>query len=242
MAGSSPHPRAASARRSWPRDLRRAATLLGIGSALYWFSFAIGPTMVIVPTLGGALYVDLLLAWIAVLVQVAAWPSLWGGLRDLHERHPQETSPILAWRAFLLTLLLSLAAVAFLPIQYHTYASSEAWILVLYVSAFPFLAWTSIPVLALHGIVFGRVANYLGSRARYLVDFGALVLFAVAAASAVLIIEHPEAAIFVRTWSLGRGLLPAAALAGYGLIGLGLTLRAAPHVARYVARVVPGAR
>ncbi len=236
MAGSSPDPRAAARRSPWPRDLHRSAALLGAGSVLYWFSFAIGPTIYWFPSPGGAVYVDLLLAWIAVLVQVAAWPSLWGGLRGLRAHHPRDPSPTIAWRAFLLTLLLSLAAVAFLPIQYHTYASAEAWILVLYVSAFPFLAWTSIPVLALHGIIFGRVANYLDPRAKHLADLGALILFAVAAASTILIVQYPETSIFVRTWSLGRGLLPAAAFIGYGLIAGGMTLHAVPAVARYRVR------
>lgn len=238
MAGFSPHPRAVARRPSWPQELHRASILLGVGSILYWSSFVIGPTMWWLPSFGGAIYVDLLLAWIAVLVQVAAWPSLWGGLRDLLARHPKETSPTLAWRAFLLTLLLSLTAAAFLPIEYHTVASSEAWLLVLYVSAFPFLAWTSIPVLALHGIVFGRVANYLDGRPRFVADLGAFLLFAVAAASTAVIIQYPEPSAFVRSWSVGRGLLPAAAFIGYGLIAVGMTLHAAPVVYRARTRAI----
>src|SRR6266568_2141241 len=89
-----------------------------------------------------------------------------------------------------------------------------AWVAV-YVTAFPYLAWTFVPVLALHAILFGRVANYLDPRSRYLIDAGALVLFAVAAATTAVILQNPGATAFVRSWGVGRGILPAAALAGY---------------------------
>src|SRR5436309_990621 len=94
------------------------------------------------------------------------------------------------------------------------------------VCSFPHLAWTFVPVLALRAILFGRVANSLDLRARYLIDAGALVLFAVAAATTAVILQNPGATAFVRSWGVGRGILPAAALAGYGLVAIGLTVDA----------------
>ena len=231
MAGFLPHPRAAVQRASWPRELHRAALLLGLSGALFWSSFAIGRWIVSVPPFG-VIYLDLLLAWIALLIHVVAWPNLWNGLRDLRARRPNEVSTVVAWRAFLSTLVLVGSAVFLLPLQYHTIASTQAWILVLYVTSFPYLAWFLVPVLALHGIVFGRVANYLDPRSRRLADAGALVLFAVAVATTAVVLQNPGATAFVRSWGVGRGLLPAAALAGYGLIALGMTVHVAPVAAR----------
>lgn len=231
MAGFLPHPRAAARRAAWPRELHRAALFLGVSGALFWSSFAVGRWIVSTPSLG-PIYMDLLLAWIAVLVHVGAWPNLWIGLRDLRARQPKDASVVLAWRAFLLTLVLIFAAVLILPLEYHTIASTQAWLLVLYVTAFPYLGWTFVPVLALHGIVFGRVANYLEPRSRHVTDVGALLLFAVAAATTAVILQNPGATAFVRSWSVGRGILPAAALAGYALIALGMTVHAVPVVPR----------
>src|SRR3989304_883794 len=142
---------------SWPRDLHRAALLLGVGSLVYWSSFASGRVILWIPNLG-IVFLDLFLAWIAVLLHVAAWPRLWAGLRDLRARRPRETSPVLAWRAFLLTLALVLPPAAPLPLQYRSYGSTDAWFVVLYMTAFPYLAWTFVPLLALHGVLFRRVA------------------------------------------------------------------------------------
>jgi len=91
------------------------------------------------------------------------------------------------------------------------------------VTSFPYLGWTFVPILALHGVLFGRVAYYLESRSRRLVDAGAVVLFAVAAATTGVILQNPGATAFVRSWSVGEGLLPAAALCGYVLIASGIT-------------------
>ncbi len=107
MTGFFPHPRAAARRASWPRELHRAAIFLGVSGALFWSSFAAGRWIVSTPSFG-PIYVDLLLAWVAVLVHVAAWPNLWIGLRDLRARQPKDASAVLAWRAFLLTLVLLL--------------------------------------------------------------------------------------------------------------------------------------
>jgi len=203
--------------------LQRAALLLGTGAALFWTSFAVGRWIVVVPSVG-PVYVDLVIAWVAVVVHVSAWPDLWVGLRHLRSRDPKEGDAAVAWRAFLLTLGLVLAAVVALPLQYHAIVSTDAWLFAVYVTAFPYLAWTFVPVLALHAILFGRVANYLDPRSRYLIDAGALVLFAVAAATTAVILQNPGATAFVRSWGVGRGILPAAALAGYGLVAIGLTV------------------
>src|SRR6266699_1311974 len=184
MAGSFPHPRA-SRTAAWPRELQRASLLLGIGAALFWTSFAVGRWIVVVPSFGPT-YVDLILAWVAVVVHVSAWPDLWIGLRHLRSRDPKEGD----------------AAVAVLPLQYHAIASTDAWLIAVYVTAFPYLAWTFLPVLALHAILFGRVANYLDPRSRYLIDAGALVLFAVAAATTAVILQNPGATAFVRSWGV----------------------------------------
>ena len=55
------------------------------------------------------------------------------------------------------------------------------------------------------------------------VPAAALVLFAVAAATTGVILQNPGATAFVRSWSVGEGLLPAAALCGYILIASGIT-------------------
>ncbi|MGQ0797059.1 MAG: hypothetical protein ACT4OI_04235 [Methanobacteriota archaeon] len=216
---------------SWPRDLHRGALLLGVGSVVYWSSFAIGRVVLWVPYLG-ILFLDLFLAWIAVLLHVAAWPRLWVGLRDLRARRPREASPVLAWRAFLLTLVLVLSAVVLLPLQYRSYGSTDAWLVVLYMTAFPYLAWTFVPLLALHGVLFGRVAFYLDRTSRRIADLGAAILFSVAAASVALVLRDPEASSFVVAWSVGRGILPGAALVGYLLIAAGLTFHLVPMLYR----------
>ncbi len=216
---------------SWPRDLHRGALLLGVGSLVYWSSFAIGRVVLWVPYLG-ILFLDLFLAWIAVLLHVAAWPRLWAGLRDLRARRPRETSPVLAWRAFLLTLALVLSAVVLLPLQYRSYGSTDAWFVVLYMTAFPYLAWTFVPLLALHGVLFGRIAFYLDRASRRITDLGAAILFSVAAASTALVLQDPEASSFVASWSVGRGILPGAALIGYLLIAAGLTFHLVPMLYR----------
>ena len=231
MAGFLPHPRAASRRPFWPRDLQRGAVTLGLSGAVFWSSFAAGRWIIPVPDVG-PIYLDLLLAWVAVVLHVSAWPDLWVGLRDLRARQPDNDDGGVAWRAFLLTLVLIFAAIIILPIEYHTFASTEAWILVLYVTAFPYLGWTFVPILALHGIVFGRVARFLDPRFRFVVNIGAFVLFAVAGVSTAVILQNPGATSFIRSWSVGRGILPAAALAGYLLIAVGMTAHAVPAVPR----------
>src|SRR2546425_1263512 len=77
-------------------------------------------------------------------------------------------------------------------------------------------------------VLIGRVAGCLEPRCRYLADTGAFVLFAVAAATTVLVLQNPGASAFVQAWSLGLGILPGAALAGYAMIAVGMTAHLAP--------------
>ena len=181
MAGFSPTPQVPRVRAAWPRELRRAAVLLSAGSVLYWLAFAYGGWTIWIDGVG-IIYMDLLLAWGGVLLNVLAWPDLWDGLRDLVAAHPEETDALVARRSFFTTLALVAGAVIFLPLQYHVTSANQAWVLILYISAFPFLAWIFIPTLALHGILFGRTANYLDAPSRRLAEAGIVVLFSVAAA------------------------------------------------------------
>lgn len=229
MAGSSPTPQGTTKQASWPRDLHRAAVILAASGGFYWLSYAFQGMTWWVPSFG-LIYVDLLLAWFAVLLNVATWPDLWTGLRDLRASRAGAEGVVLPWRAFLLTLLLVLVGIVVLPLRYHTVASTEAWILILYVSAFPFLGWTFVPILALHGILFGRVGNFLRLRFRVIVDLGAAILFAVAAATTVIVLQNPEPLIFFHAWTVGEGLMPAAAALGYVLVAFGLTPQAVADV------------
>lgn len=233
MAGTFPRTLGAYHRGLWPRELRRAALLLGASAALLWTSFGLGRWIVSTPE-SGPIYLDLLIAWVAVLVHVAAWPNLWVGLRDLRGRQPLDGDSIIAWRSFLMTLIMILSAVLVLPFEYHSASSTDAWVWVVYLTALPHQGWMFIPVLALHGVLFGRVANYLDPRSRGIAIAGALALFAVAAATTAVILQNPGPAAFARSWSVGRGLLPAAALGGYVLIAVGITAQA--------ARLLPRAR
>ncbi len=228
MAGSSPSMRVSRTAASWPRELHRGAGYLAASGVLYWMSFAFGGWTLWIPNVG-IVYMDLLLAWLAVLMNILAWPDLWDGLRDLVSIRPASTDALVARRAFFMTLALVAGAIVFLPLQYHVVSSTETWLLVLYVSAFPFLVWMFVPTLALHGILFGRVGNFLAPAARRITDAGAMVLFAVAAATTLVVLSNPDTTVFVRSWSVGYGVLPAAACAGYLLIASGLTMRAAPE-------------
>src|SRR5207237_7892727 len=114
------------------------------------------------------------------------------------------------------------AAVVGLSLEYHSLSASDAWIFVAYVSAFPYLGWTFVPILALHGVLFGGVAWYLESRSRRIADAGAMLLFAVAAATTAVILQNPGETAFVRSCSVGQGRLPLSALGGYVLCGIGL--------------------
>src|SRR5206468_3008186 len=157
MAGLFPSRHPASGRVSWPRGLQRAAFLLAASVALFWSSVAFGRWMIPIPD-SGPIYGDLLIAWVAVLVHISAWPNLWAGLRDLRAREPNGASILVAWRAFLLTVVVIVAAV---------------------------------------------------------------------------VLQNPGATAFAQAWSLGSGILPAAALAGYVLIALGMTAHLAPATSRF---------
>ncbi len=228
MAGFSPTPRVRRVRVAWPSELRRAGICLAASSVFYWMSYAfLGWTVWIAGF--GLVYMDILLAWVGVLLNVFAWPDLWDGLRDLVAAHPGEADALVARRSFFMALVLAIGAVVFLPLQYHLYASTQTLLLVLYVTAFPFLAWTFVPTLALHGILFGRVGNFLAPGARRLADAGAMVLFAVAAATTAVVLTAPDSSVFVRSWSVGYGILPAAACTGYLLIAASMTVSTVPE-------------
>jgi hypothetical protein len=231
MLGIHPLPRLSFSRAFWPRELQRAALLLGASATLLWSSFAMGRWIVSISD-SGPIYLDLLIAWGAILLHVSAWPNLWVGLRDLRDRRPLDGNSIVAWRSFLVTVIMIVAAILILPLEYHMISSTQAWLFVVYVTAFPYLGWTFVPILALHGILFGRVANYLESRSRRIATAGALVLFAVAAATTAVIFQNPGVTAFARSWGAGRGLLPAAALVGYVLIAFGITAQAAQLLPR----------
>src|SRR5439155_1320347 len=89
--------------------------------------------------------------------------------------------------------------------------SPDAWIFILYVTVFRYIGWSFVPILALQGVLFGRVAGYLEPRFRYLADFGAFVLFAVAATTTGVVLQSPGVTAFSQAWNLGFGILPAAA-------------------------------
>jgi len=231
MAGLLPSRRAATSRVFWPRGLRRAAFLLAAGVGLFWFSVASGRWSIPIPE-SGPIYGDLLIAWVAVLVHVSAWPNLWAGLRDLRAREPNEAGVLVAWRAFLLTVAVVVAAIAVLLFEYRAIVSPDAWIFILYVTVFRYVGWSFVPILALQGVLFGRVAGYLEPRFRYLADVGAFVLFAVAAATTGVVLQSPGATAFAQAWSLGSGILLGAALVGYVLIALGMTAHLASATLR----------
>src|SRR5947199_8180360 len=92
---------AATSRVFWPRGLRRAAFLLAASVAIFWSSVATGRWSIPIPE-SGPIYGDLLIAWVAVLVHISAWPNLWAGLRDLRAREPHEPSVLAPSRAILL--------------------------------------------------------------------------------------------------------------------------------------------
>src|SRR5437879_12069130 len=98
MAGSFRLSRAARHHASWPRELHRGALLLGASAAIFWSSFAVGRWIVSTVEFG-PIYVDLLLGWVAVLVHMAAWPTLWIGLRDLRRPQPRGAHQDVAGRA-----------------------------------------------------------------------------------------------------------------------------------------------
>ena len=229
--GLLPSRRAATARVFWPRGLRRAAFLLAASVALFWSSVASGRWTISILD-SGPVYGDVLIAWVAVLVHVSAWPNLWAGLRDLRARELNEPSVLVAWRAFLLTVAVVVAAIAILLFEYRAIVAPDAWVFILYATVFRYVGWSFVPILALQGVLFGRVAGYLEPRFRYLADVGAFVLFAVAAATTGVVLQSPGATAFTQAWSLGSGILLGAALVGYVLIALGMTAHLASATSR----------
>ncbi len=228
MAGSSSAARPSRAVTLWPQELHRAATYLAAGGLVYWMAFAFEDWTIWISNLG-IIYMGLILAWVAVLLGFMAWPDLWDGLRDLLAAHPKETDALVARRSYFMTLLLVVAAIVLLPIGYKVVPTLQAWFVALYISSFPYLAWIFIPTLALHGILFGRAGNYLAPTGKRFTDVGAMILFAVAAATTLVVFSDPGSAVFVRSWSVGNGILPAVACAGYVLIAAGMTWRSLPE-------------
>src|SRR5881296_1260727 len=114
--------RASAVRPSWARALQRAALLLAASVALFGSSLAVGRWTVSLPG-SEFIYGDVLLAWIGMVAYVSAWPNLWAGLRDLQARQPTDSNGVVAWRAFSLSLLVAVATVVVLLLQYHALAS-----------------------------------------------------------------------------------------------------------------------
>ncbi len=228
MAGSSATSRVPPSRALWPRQLHRAEVLLAAGSFLYWMAFAFGGWTLWINGLG-IVYVDLLLAWVGVLLNTLAWPDAWDGLKGLVAAQPKATDALVARRALYMVLGLVGAGVVLLPLQYRAVGPTGIWVLVLYITAFPYLAWLFIPTLALYGVLFGRVGNFLDPASKRLTDAGAMILFAVAAATTAIVLQQPTSTMFVQSWSVGYGVLPAAACAGYAFIASGVTHHGLPQ-------------
>src|SRR2546426_7022795 len=130
----------------WARELRRAALLLAASVALFWSSLATGRWIVPIPD-SGPIFGDVLIVWLAVVVHVSAWPNLWAGLRDLRARQPNDPTVVVAWRAFLLTLVVVVAAIIVVLLEYHAIVSPEAGVFILFVPLFFFLRRSVLPVL-----------------------------------------------------------------------------------------------
>src|SRR3989475_10228240 len=125
MAGFLPPPRAASRRPFWPRDLQRGAITLGLSGAVFWSSFAAGRWIIPVADVG-PIYLDLLLAWVAVGLHVAAWPELWVGLRDLRARQPDNDDGGGARRGLRRSPARLFPAASILSFRDRTFSTSEA--------------------------------------------------------------------------------------------------------------------
>src|SRR3989440_8451490 len=129
----------------WARELRRAALLLAASVALFWSSLATGRWIVPIPD-SGPIFGDVLIVWLAVVVHVSAWPNLWAGLRDLRARQPNDPTVVVAWRAFLLTLVVVVAAIIVVLLEYHAIVSPEAGVVIPFVPAFSFLRSGFVPL------------------------------------------------------------------------------------------------
>jgi len=178
MRDSIPSRRSSAVRPSWARALQRAALLLATSVALFASSLVVGRWIVSLPG-SEIIYGDVLLGWIGVVAYVSAWPNLWAALRDFRARQPGDSNGVVAWRAFSLTLVVAVATVVILLLQYHALASADAWVFIGSWSVLRLAGWALVPTLALHGIIFGRVARSLEPGFQYLTDLGALILFAV---------------------------------------------------------------
>src|SRR3989441_9369820 len=158
MRDSIPSQGASAVRPSWARALQRAALLLAASVALFGSSLAVGRWTVSLPG-SEFIYGDVLLAWIGMVAYVSAWPNLWAGLRDLQARQPTDSNGVVAWRAFSLSLLVAVATVVVLLLQYHALASANVWIFIVSWPLMRFPGWSLVPTLALHGIFFCPLAS-----------------------------------------------------------------------------------
>src|SRR5207245_10718024 len=131
----------AAARLVWPPGLPRAALRLAASVALFWASVASARRTISILA-SGPVYGDVLIAWVAVLVHVSAWPNLWAGLRDLRARELNEPSVLVAWRAFLLTVAVAVAAIAILLFEYRAIVAPAAWVFILSATVFRYSGWS----------------------------------------------------------------------------------------------------
>src|SRR2546422_9384097 len=129
----------------WARELRRAALLLAASVALFWSSLATGRWIIPIPD-SGPIFGNVLIVCLAVVVHVSAWPNLWSWLRHLRARQPNDPTVVVAWRAFLLTLVVVVAAIIVVLLEYHAIVSPEAGVFILYGPPFSSPRWVFVPV------------------------------------------------------------------------------------------------
>src|SRR3989475_5900979 len=142
----------------WARELRRAALLLAASVALFWSSLATGRWIVPIPD-SGPIFGDVLIVWLAVVVHVSAWPNLWAGLRDLRARQPNDPTVVVAWRAFLLTLVVVVAAIIVVLLEYHAIVSPEAGVRLLCCARFSFPRRSFVPLPPPPSVLLRRAAG-----------------------------------------------------------------------------------
>src|SRR2546425_9388063 len=144
MWDSIPSQGASAVRPSWARALQRAALLLAASVALFGSSLAVGLWTVSLPG-SEFIYGDVLLAWIGVVAYVSAWPNLWAGLRDLQARRPTDSNGVVAWRSFSLCLLVAVATVVVLLLQYHALALAHGLVFIVSLPLLRFARWALLP-------------------------------------------------------------------------------------------------
>src|SRR5438445_4047236 len=167
MRDSIPSRRSSAVRPSWARALQRAALLLATSVALFTSSLVVGRWIVSLPG-SEIIYGDVLLGWIGAVAYVSAWPNLWAALRDFRARQPGDSNGVVAWRAFSLTLVVAVATVVILLLQYHALSSADAWFFIGSLTVLTLAVLALCRTLALHGIIFGRVVPSVDPALPYL--------------------------------------------------------------------------